>query len=253
MYKPILKTRFIGKNLNYLTSCHSTNDIAAHKVRSGIAVNGEIVIAGLQTGGRGQRGNTWDAESGQNFTLSIILKPQHLSVANQFQLSKCTALGIRSYVASKTEKKVTVKWPNDVLIGEKKVAGVLIENRLRGSRIEASVVGIGLNMNQNVFNSERITSLFLEEEKQLDLGKELDELASFLEYYYELLEKGDYDRIDELYLRSLFGFREIRSFTDGTGRVFEGKVEGVTADGRLRLQVDLEEKQFDVKEITWIW
>jgi BirA family biotin operon repressor/biotin-[acetyl-CoA-carboxylase] ligase len=253
VYEPILKTRFIGKNLNCLPSCHSTNDIAAYKVRSGESQHGEVVITEEQTAGKGQHGNRWFSEAGKNLLFSVILKPENLSVSEQFVLSKCVALGIQKYVASKTKEPVAVKWPNDILIGERKVAGVLIENSIRGRFITASVVGIGLNMNQRLFANERSTSLSLVTNQTYDLRHELEELLWCLEEMYTLLSRGVRTQLDELYLIVLFGYRKVREFVDSNGISFVGEITGVSSDGRLKIATDSGERTYGLKEVSWVW
>lgn len=252
MYKPLLKTRFIGKNIQYVTTCHSTNDIAAYKVRSGSAIHGEIVIAGEQTAGRGQRGRNWLADKDQNFTFSIILFPSELEVKNQFYLAQVVALGVRKYVADRVSKPVYIKWPNDIFIGPNKTAGILIENTLRGHRIQSSVVGIGLNVNQQRFDTERTTSLALELGNTLQLGEELEKLQLCLEMYFSLLEQGDYRQLKELYLNEALGVGEERRFLTSIGPL-TGKIADVTPEGKLVLSKGGETFAFGAQEISWIW
>lgn len=252
MYKPILKTRFMGKNINYLTSCHSTNDIAAHKVRSGLAGHGEVFITDEQTAGRGQQGSSWKSETGQNLTFSFVLKPERLLIKDQFRLSQCIALGVRNYAASVAGEEARIKWPNDVLIGEKKVSGILIENSVRGNLILSSVVGIGINLNQTTFPHERITSLAKVSGLAFRLDAELEKLLLHLEACYACLESGDYAGLNALYLGALFGLGETRSFTVD-GLTFQGTLLGVTPEGRLRVLRGGDEQNYDVKEIAWVW
>ena len=252
MYKPISKTRFIGKNIHYLPSCHSTNDIAAYKVRSGQSENGDVIIAGEQTSGRGQRGNTWKAEKGLNFTFSVVLKPAALPVTGQFLLSQSIALGVQKYLASEVAGPVRIKWPNDLLIGELKVAGILIENSVRGGMIGAAVAGIGINMNQADFTLPRATSLLRETGVALALPEELEKLLLCLEEFYGLLEAGEHELLRQLYREKLFGLGVKRRFETPGGPV-EGVVSGVDANGRLLLSTAAGERTYDIKEISWVW
>ncbi|ULT28943.1 biotin--[acetyl-CoA-carboxylase] ligase [Sphingobacterium sp. E70] len=110
--------------------------------------------------GKGQRGSTWVSEPGKNLTTSILLKPHFLSIAQQFALSATVAIAVVNWLKRKTEQDVTVKWPNDIYVGNKKIVGILIENKLKGNKIEASIVGIGININQvNFDTATTITSL----------------------------------------------------------------------------------------------
>lgn len=136
-----------------LPEVDSTNTyMAAHAADFG---HGDVVMALNQTGGRGQRGNSWESEPGLNVTMSMMLRPEGLSARQQFAISEAVATGIavvtRSLVGQAAE--VTVKWPNDIYAGDLKICGILIENVLCGTRIERSIAGIGLNVNQERFVS----------------------------------------------------------------------------------------------------
>ena len=113
---------------------------------------GTVVLAKEQTSGRGQVNNTWESSYGDNLLMSIVLYPEFLHAGNQFLLSKFVSLAIVDFLSYYLEN-VTIKWPNDIYVGNKKIAGVLIENSLRGAFISSSVVGIGLNVNQTEFSS----------------------------------------------------------------------------------------------------
>lgn len=136
-----------------LPEVDSTNTyMAAH---AGDFSHGDVVMTLNQTGGRGQRGNTWESAPGLNVTMSMMLRPEGLSARQQFAISEAVATAIadvtRSLVGPAAE--VTVKWPNDIYAGDLKICGILIENVLCGSRIERSIAGIGLNVNQERFVS----------------------------------------------------------------------------------------------------
>jgi BirA family biotin operon repressor/biotin-[acetyl-CoA-carboxylase] ligase len=121
-------------------------------------INGDVVLTHCQTAGRGQRGNSWEAEPGKNLTFSLFLQPRHIAPANQFQISEAVALGVvaalRQHLASTVAPDdIKVKWPNDIYVGNKKIAGILIEHSLSGNTINHTVAGIGLNVNQRQFLS----------------------------------------------------------------------------------------------------
>jgi len=140
-------------NIIELQSATSTNSYL-----SGIADNvshGTVVVTHEQTAGRGQRGNSWEAAPGKNITMSVLLRPKHITPARQFEISQAVSVAIvsflRRYIPGET---VAVKWPNDIYVGDKKICGILIENSLAGSQLEYSIVGIGLNVNQERFLSD---------------------------------------------------------------------------------------------------
>ncbi len=255
MYDSCTKTLFFGKKVVYLPSCHSTNDIAAELVRDGEGPQGTVVITDEQTAGRGQHGTTWLTNRGQNFTLSIILTPTFLGIAEHFLLSQAIALGIRDYLAKFTEN-AWIKWPNDLYVNNLKIGGILIENALHGKRLAHSVVGIGLNINQSAFPaaaSTRITSLRLETGQTFHLAEQLPALLLSLEKSYLMLRAGQTERLRREYRQHLLGFGQRRSYTIG-GESVVGTILGVSPSGRLRLELaGGTEQEFDIKEIIWEW
>jgi len=129
----------------------STNTLARTMIDS--LGDMSLVRARSQLAGRGQRGNSWEAEPGKNLTISLIFKPEKFPAIRQFELSECVALGVsdtlREYgIQSK------VKWPNDIYVGDGKISGILLENAVMGSDLMYTIAGIGLNVNQRVFLSD---------------------------------------------------------------------------------------------------
>ncbi|MDE6417654.1 MAG: biotin--[acetyl-CoA-carboxylase] ligase [Duncaniella sp.] len=117
--------------------------------------HGAVVRAVAQTAGRGQRGNSWEAEPGQNLTFSMMLRPEGIDAAAQFAVSEAVALGVADVLARHIPgEEITVKWPNDIYAGDRKICGILIENTLAGREIVRSVAGIGVNVNQRIFRSD---------------------------------------------------------------------------------------------------
>lgn len=141
-----------------LDSTPSTNTAAKQLLADQPIAHGTVVYTHSQTAGRGQRGNSWEAAPGLNVTMSLILRPTGVAPAEQFYISEAVALGVADVVetllADSPHEEVAVKWPNDIYVGNRKIAGILIENSLTGSVIDWSVAGIGLNVNQREFTSD---------------------------------------------------------------------------------------------------
>lgn len=255
MYDSCTKTLFFGKKVVYLPSCHSTNDIAAELVRDGTGAEGTVVITDEQTAGRGQHGTSWLTNRGQNFTLSLILMPTFLNIAEHFLLSQAIALGIKNYLAEFT-KNVWIKWPNDLYINNLKIGGILIENSLYGVRLAHSIIGIGLNINQSNFptvSSNRVTSLRLETGINFHLAEQLPALMLSLEKSYLRMRSGQSENLRHEYRQNLLGFGQKRSFIIG-GQSVEGTILGVSTAGKLRLELaDGLQHEYDIKEIIWQW
>lgn len=135
--------------LKLIDSCRSTSSEIDRTAPHGFAL-----MAREQTAGRGQRGNSWEAEPEMNITLSVMLRPENLLAARQFEISEAVALAVADTVEAMGIGDVAVKWPNDIYVGDRKIAGILIENTLSGPMISRSIAGIGLNVNQKEFRSD---------------------------------------------------------------------------------------------------
>ncbi|MBR4324827.1 MAG: biotin--[Bacteroidales bacterium] len=143
----------------------STNDEAQRQLQNGIAPKEDFVIrADFQTDGRGQRGNTWHSPNAMNLMFSLVHYPVKLEARHQFMLSQAAALSVAEYLAQKGVADVSIKWPNDIYVGMKKICGMLIENAVSGHYIRYSIIGIGININQTAFpdNLPNPTSLAIQ-------------------------------------------------------------------------------------------
>lgn len=252
MYKIPASTLFTGKNLVFVPECHSTNTLALQLCQQTGTSEGTVVITNNQTSGRGQRGNSWEAKPGENLTFSIILKPTFLKASDQFLLNQCISLGLYDFLTQKPLHDVKIKWPNDMLVENKKVCGILIENIVQRDSIQWSVVGIGLNVNQTEFAFGRAASLGTFSRFALDLDKELHQLLACIEVRYISLRQGNVDLLKKNYNEGLLGFQECRTFKVQQEEL-EGIIQGVDAVGRLILQTQQENKVFDIKEIEFVY
>jgi BirA family biotin operon repressor/biotin-[acetyl-CoA-carboxylase] ligase len=255
LYNITPKTLFIGKNIIYLPTCHSTNDTAASLLRDGKVFEGTLVVTSNQTAGRGQRGNKWEAETGKNLTFSLILKPAYLTPNEQFYLNIAVSLGIYEFLNGFfAEEDIKIKWPNDIYYKDKKMGGVLIENVLKKSIIESAVIGIGLNVNQLQFAHAQATSMRLASHSptiEFDLEMLLTHLAECLERSYLQLRSDQRKWLHEQYLQHLYWYREKHIFSRD-GKWFEGLITGIDATGRLTVETDGILHYFGLKEIEFI-
>ena len=143
-----------------MPSCHSTNDSARELLLQHDTSEGTVVITDNQTAGKGQRGNSWFSAEGANLTMSLIMKPNFLTVSKQFYLNMISSLAVKRVLNDRLpDAHSQVKWPNDVLLNNRKVCGILIENGIKRQFLEYSVVGIGLNVNQKAFGLATATSM----------------------------------------------------------------------------------------------
>jgi len=251
LYKIPANTLFIGKNLIFVPECHSTNDLAIDKSHEPAMPEGTVIVTDNQTAGRGQRGNTWKASPGMNLTFSVILKPTFLDLRDQFYLNIVTSLAVHDFLQTKTEAEITVKWPNDVFVNSKKICGILIENQLKGNRFTNTVIGIGLNINQQEFDSPTATSLTLVTSRVFALPEELQQLLSHLEARYLELVHGNVKKLMNRYLEVLHWHNSAHRFSS-RGETFEGIIRGVDDVGRLRIEVDGDVRLFVEKEIVYL-
>lgn len=250
MYKIPANTVFIGKNLVFVPECPSTNSLALEISQQSHASEGTLVITDRQTAGRGQRGNTWETEPGSNLTFSLILKPVFLATDRQFFLNVVTCLALKDYLGDKTTGTY-IKWPNDILVHDKKISGILIENQLRSGQVNRSIVGIGFNLNQQHFNVPGATSLALETGISYDRETALSAILRCFEKYYLRLREGRYEELREEYLSSLYWRHTSRVFKS-EGVLFEGVIESLDESGRLLVRTASGVRTFGVKEIRYI-
>jgi BirA family biotin operon repressor/biotin-[acetyl-CoA-carboxylase] ligase len=251
LYKIPANTLFIGQNQVYVPQCHSTNSHATDLMRNKDLPDGTIVITDDQTSGRGQRGNTWEAEAAMNLTFSIALKPSFLMVKDQFYLSIVVSLALREYLASRLPAQVKIKWPNDILVEQKKIGGILIENTLSTDTIQHSIVGIGLNVNQKYFSIAEPTSMSLISEHDFELPQELNLLLEELEGYYLQLRTGKKELLKQEYLNHLYRIGERHMFRS-KDEEFAGILTGVDENGRLTIFREGKEISVGLKEIAFV-
>jgi BirA family biotin operon repressor/biotin-[acetyl-CoA-carboxylase] ligase len=251
LFKIPVSTLFLGKNLVDLPECESTNTYASDLGLRGDAPEGTVVITKRQFLGRGQRGNTWEAQEGANLTFSIILYPRFLEPSRQFALSQAISLAVWDLLTFLGIPDAGIKWPNDIMIDDKKVCGILIENQVRGQVFTQSIVGIGLNVNQVEFTFPQATSVALATGKQHDLNWVLTELLKCVEGRY-LQVKRHASHIAKDYLDRLFWKNEPHLFTSG-GSSFAGVIESVDPGGRLMVRrEDNSVAAFAAREISYV-
>lgn len=252
-----MATLFIGQNKVFLPETESTNSYAIELLKNVKAIEGTVVYTHHQTNGKGQRGNLWIAEPERNATFSLILKPSFLHPKNNFYLSKITALALYDVLTEiliGSQFDIKIKWPNDMLVNNKKIAGVLIENSVANDVLQWSVTGIGINVNQKDFGDlQKVTSLSLLQQKEKSIEDVMDCFYTHFEKWYLRLKKVELKQIDETYHKKLFGFGKNNEF-DKEGKLFTAKVIGVNENGLLILESeDGWRKDYDIKEVTFIY
>lgn len=247
-------TLFIGKVLHELEAIGSTNQYALDLLTKSKPSEGTVVITQNQYAGRGQSSNHWESEASKNLTFSLILYPTFLIARQQFYLNQAVSLSVLKTLQFCIPKKCSIKWPNDLYVEDRKITGILIQNALRGSSLQSSVVGIGLNINQEIFtsNAPNPTSIKLETNKEFTLEAVLNYLCQQLEKYYLLLKSGRFQILQQQYQESLYRLNELHLYKRKDGSLCKGTILGVTETGLLRLKTEKKVEQFAFKEIKYL-
>lgn len=233
--------------INWFNSLDSTNNVALRQLPD--IPSGTVIAAREQTAGRGQRGNTWFTEPGKNLTFSIVLKPEGLAAGDAHLLNYLASVAVAEFLEG-YGVSCCIKWPNDIYIGRKKICGILVENSLSGGCVAASVIGIGININQTRFPQlANATSLSLVTGREYVLEDCLEAFMAVFEswqprlsslsgaYTSRLFQKG----VQARYVDYLLGNEE-----------FTGTICGVSQDGRLIIHDGATERLYRFKEVGYI-
>lgn len=244
---------FAGMNVVELEETTSTNTEAKQLIENEKPMEGTVVIAKKQTKGKGQLGNTWVSEAGKNLTCSYILYPVFLGADKHFYLNMVASLAVKEVCEAILEDEVKVKWPNDVYYGNKKIAGILIENSISGATVITSVVGIGINVNQTEFDEALPNpgSLKMFTQTDIDLNAMLQNLNIYLEKYYLQLRQQHHHFLQRAYTEALFRYNQTAYFKRGE-QTFKGEIAGIARDGKLIIHSSGKELRFNMQEVQFV-
>ena len=238
--------------IKWFDSLDSTNNEAMRNMDS--APDMSVWAAKFQTAGRGQRGNTWESADNENLTFSLLLKPEYISPARQFLISEAVSLAVCDYLERKGIE-TNIKWPNDIYVGDRKICGILIEHSLMGDRLSASIVGVGLNVNQKEFVSDAKNPVSMNQltHRTYRLEEELNELLVCFAADYAVADSVDFASVEQRYLEKMYRRGEEHSYVDTeSGRTFRGVIMGVDEYACLRVMTESGERRFAFKEIAYI-
>lgn len=245
----------IGHSRIELEAVSSTNNYTMHLLEKQDVAEGTAVITSFQTKGKGQDKNLWVSDAGTNLLFSIVLYPGFLPAAEQFILNKVLSLAILDFIKLYIPRsKGTIKWPNDIYTGEKKVAGILVLNSIKGNHIEHSIAGIGVNINQEIFPdfAPPATSLKIETGREQDLRKCTDALFKKIELRYHQLRSEAKETIHWDYLHALFRFNTLHNYQINQ-RKFQARIIGVNEYGKLILEEKNKSRlECDIKGIRFL-
>jgi BirA family biotin operon repressor/biotin-[acetyl-CoA-carboxylase] ligase len=236
-----------------LDTVDSTNNYAANMLKLSRPPAGTVITAQEQTNGRGQRGSSWTAFKGDNLLASIIVYPNFLPPDETFMLSRITALAIRDAIEALTDKDVFIKWPNDIIIGDKKVCGILIENNWSDFKIQSAIIGFGINVNQNKFMIPKATSIKNVISQFVSLSEVQKSVIAYFDNWYSRLETGQKEFIKAEYEKHLFKKNEKAEFIFEDRRI-TATIQGVNTLGHLILLDSQGNKiSADLKQIAMIY
>lgn len=233
----------------------STNSFVRKFYEGNVDFKPVCVRAISQTAGRGQRGSNWISKTGENLTFSILYPQKKLDISRRFVLSATISLAVLEVLKALKIPDLKVKWPNDILSAKQKIGGILIENIIKTEGVVASIIGIGLNINQMDFaNLPQAGSLKSITGLKYDIDDLLEQLVEKIEIKLGALSSASDIEILEKYTRNMFRLNVVSTFKDENGIQFNGIIRGVTTEGKLNLEMeDAVFKTYDLKGIQLLY
>jgi len=237
-----------------LNAIDSTNTFLKNLANDKQTENFTIVVAEHQTKGKGQRGSDWLVDSGKNLTFSVLCNFL-TSEINLFSLNIIVAISIVEGLKTKSNLNFEIKWPNDILADNKKIAGILIENSFKSQHEIQSIIGVGINVNQDYFeNLPQASSMFILENKIFDKEELMIGIVNELKKNLEEVKSVGEDYFWNKYHDLLFKKGKVSAFEDKLGVRFVGKIIGVNKEGKLKVELENEAITFyDLKEIKFLY
>lgn len=242
-----------SERVQWFSELESTNDYLMKHYRT--LDSGYVVAAYNQTAGKGLAENYWYSVPGQSLTFSYLLSPGSVPAGQQYLISMATALALRDYVAGATSRNVWIKWPNDILVEDQKIAGILIQHYVMGEEILASIIGAGLNLNQQDFPPDlpNPVSLSMISKEHYEPHKALQAVIENLDYYLQPRVLKSPKVLTEQYLSHLYRYRRWERYII-RGKEVKAMIQGITGLGMLVLTDETGmEYQCDIKEVVYLY
>ncbi|MES2656955.1 MAG: biotin--[acetyl-CoA-carboxylase] ligase [Bacteroidota bacterium] len=233
--------------IHFVNQVNSTNNY----LKSLPAQNGLVVYSAYQTAGRGQANSVWESEVNKNLLCSILFEFNKVPVEQQAYINMAVSIALQQVVFKLAQTKCYIKWPNDIYINNRKIAGILIENSIQGENIKQTVVGIGLNVKQTHFFNKNAISLNNIINTPFEIEEVLNVLLEELSMAYESIKAGKWDEIIETYNAHLFRRHETSYFTINNQMVL-GQIDSVNKQGLLEVLIGQTVQLFAHKEIGMI-
>ncbi len=238
-----------------LDAINSTNSYLKELSKVITTSNWTVVTTNYQTIGRGQMETKWESERGKNLMCSVLIKLKNVKIEDQFYLNCAVSLGIINGLKGYNLPKLKIKWPNDIMSGNKKLGGVLIENSLVNDNIYQTIVGIGININQERFPIHLAKAISMKQifKKDFDRDIILNQIVISIQEQMLLLDQKKFDILHQNYEDVLFKMNTPHMFEHAAGQKFLGKILGITKAGKLIVEKqDGSIQKYGFKEIIFL-
>lgn len=235
----------------FLDTIDSTNNYAINLISKSNPIEGTVITTYNQADGKGQIGRKWFSDVNKNITTSFITYPNFLEISKQFYLSIVLSLALYDTINAIIDDSVFIKWPNDIYVRNKKIAGLLINIGLQGKEIKYCVMGIGLNVNQKSFPQDlpQAISLYSILHRECDKEELLEMLHSNLDKYYNKLKLENHEALLHLYNEKLFRKNQLTSFYTEQDLLIKAIPIEVISSGHLIILLDSEKKAFTLRQL----
>ena len=245
----LARNKFHNKTNIYVTECLSTNDFLIHLAKKNNLPEWSNVSTGYQFRGRGQRNNEWLSEKNKNLLFSFLFLPE-MDIKNQFNIHILVSLGVCYGLKKIGLPNISIKWPNDIYVNDKKISGILIENSISNDKIRKSIIGIGLNVNQKSFKNLEATSIINVMGKKFNLKLIFNIILESI--FFKLNSFSASNKLPmEKYKKLLFGLNKNLNFSSDNN-FFSGRIVDVRNNGNIVLLVNNEKKYFEYGSLNFL-
>lgn len=246
----------IGNHRIHLDKINSTQLYAEELLSNSRPSQGTVITTDFQMQGMGQSGRGWYSSSGQNLLLTLMYYPENYPITKIWHYNAAIAIALCEVInESISDGSVKIKWPNDIYINDKKVAGILIKSKIVKKLIDYLIIGIGLNVNETTFPKEIPNPISLAQASKKWVSKDhiFDLLMEKINFYFQKLCENREDELQEIYHKNLYCLEEKRQFFTKTKGKFEGVIKGVTKDGELKMETQAGMMMFRQNELSYLF
>ncbi len=233
-----------------VNATRSTNDKVKMLIKSKKILSGDLIIAKYQYGGRGQRMNKWCSSYGKNLLCSLFYRPLDINADKTFIINQAVSLAVLKTIRKFNNEKCLIKWPNDILSVNKKIAGILVENSLSSNKVNHSIIGVGININQVFFKRlPNATSIKKISNKNIDIERVLNELINSYKFYFTKI--NDIKYINDEYNQNIFGKEGCKFIING--KEYSGRIISISNTGIIKLNTGSEIVNYDSRKVKLLY